>query len=153
MRNPQARRRTGFRVPAGGGGADGRHPADTDLAVAVDRRVDLPERGPAPLRDRYTPDCGEGLPGSRLWRARAAPALANPSFDDDFRIPEYQRPYRWQPEQAQQLLADLEVALLRGDREPCFLGSLVLVKDSRTAGTRTCGPLPWPRLVESGGGL
>ncbi|MGW0646650.1 DUF262 domain-containing protein [Streptomyces badius] len=48
-------------------------------------------------------------------------------------MPEYQRPYRWQPEQAQQLLADLEVALLRGDREPCFLGSLVLVKDSRTA--------------------
>ncbi|MFI8006243.1 DUF262 domain-containing protein [Streptomyces sp. NPDC086010] len=53
--------------------------------------------------------------------------------DYDFRIPDYQRPYAWQPEQAQQLLADLEEALLRGDGEPYFLGSLVLVKDSRTA--------------------
>ncbi|MER5633473.1 DUF262 domain-containing protein [Streptomyces nitrosporeus] len=50
--------------------------------------------------------------------------------DYDFRIPDYQRPYAWQPEQAQQLLSDLEEALLRGDGEPYFLGSLVLVKDS-----------------------
>ncbi|MFD4692217.1 DUF262 domain-containing protein [Streptomyces sp. NPDC058463] len=53
--------------------------------------------------------------------------------DYDFRIPDYQRPYAWQTEQAQQLLADLEEALLRGDGEPYFLGSLVLVKDSRAA--------------------
>lgn len=53
--------------------------------------------------------------------------------DYDFRIPDYQRPYAWQPEQAQQLLADLEEALLRGDGEPYFLGSLVLVKDSGSA--------------------
>ncbi|MFJ4842835.1 DUF262 domain-containing protein [Streptomyces sp. NPDC088746] len=53
--------------------------------------------------------------------------------DYDFRIPDYQRPYAWQAEQAQQLLADLEEALLRGDGEPYFLGSLVLVKDSRAA--------------------
>lgn len=51
--------------------------------------------------------------------------------DYDFRIPDYQRPYAWQTEQAQQLLADLEEALLRGDGEPYFLGSLVLVKDNR----------------------
>ncbi|MFG2404614.1 DUF262 domain-containing protein [Streptomyces brevispora] len=53
--------------------------------------------------------------------------------DYDFRIPDYQRPYAWETEQAQQLLADLEEALLRGDGEPYFLGSLVLVKDSRAA--------------------
>lgn len=53
--------------------------------------------------------------------------------DYDFRIPEYQRPYAWETEQAEQLLADLEEALLRGNGEPYFLGSLVLVKDSRAA--------------------
>lgn len=48
--------------------------------------------------------------------------------DYDFRIPDYQRPYAWEIEQAEQLLADLEEALLRGNGEPYFLGSLVLVK-------------------------
>lgn len=53
--------------------------------------------------------------------------------DYDFRIPEYQRPYAWETEQAEQLLADLEEALLRGNGEPYFLGSVVLVKDSQVA--------------------
>jgi Protein of unknown function DUF262/Protein of unknown function (DUF1524) len=53
--------------------------------------------------------------------------------DYDFRIPDYQRPYAWETEQAEQLLSDLEEALLRGNGEPYFLGSVVLVKDSRTA--------------------
>lgn len=51
------------------------------------------------------------------------------SADFDFRIPSYQRPYRWGPEQAIQLLDDLEETLDRGGGEPYFLGSLVLVTD------------------------
>ncbi|MFI6085041.1 DUF262 domain-containing protein [Streptomyces sp. NPDC051217] len=50
------------------------------------------------------------------------------SSDYDFRIPDYQRPYAWQEEQAVQLLTDLTEALERGNGEPYFLGSLVLVK-------------------------
>ena len=51
-------------------------------------------------------------------------------FSEDyvFSIPEYQRPYAWQQEQALQLLADLDDALERGAAEPYFLGSVVLVK-------------------------
>ncbi|MFE5967986.1 DUF262 domain-containing protein [Streptomyces sp. NPDC056463] len=52
------------------------------------------------------------------------------SSDYDFRIPDYQRPYAWEEEQAVQLLIDLAEALDRGTEEPYFLGSLVLVKDS-----------------------
>ncbi|MEU6300167.1 DUF262 domain-containing protein [Streptomyces erythrochromogenes] len=52
------------------------------------------------------------------------------SSDYDFRIPDYQRPYAWQEEQAVQLLTDLAEALDRGTEEPYFLGSLVLVKGS-----------------------
>ncbi|MFI1048102.1 DUF262 domain-containing protein [Streptomyces griseoruber] len=52
------------------------------------------------------------------------------SSDYDFRIPDYQRPYAWQPEQALQLLTDLTEALERGTDEPYFLGSLVLVKEN-----------------------
>ncbi|MFE1173118.1 DUF262 domain-containing protein [Streptomyces sp. NPDC058773] len=52
------------------------------------------------------------------------------SSDYDFRIPDYQRPYAWQEEQAVQLLTDLAEALERGSEEPYFLGSLVLVKES-----------------------
>ncbi|MEU1176881.1 DUF262 domain-containing protein [Streptomyces sp. NPDC005820] len=52
------------------------------------------------------------------------------SSDYDFRIPNYQRPYAWEPEQAVQLLTDLTEALERGTEEPYFLGSLVLVKES-----------------------
>ncbi|MET1071393.1 MAG: DUF262 domain-containing protein [Umezawaea sp.] len=46
----------------------------------------------------------------------------------DFRIPDYQRPYAWEPDQADQLLQDLAEALERGTEEPYFLGSVVLVK-------------------------
>ncbi|MFE0859895.1 DUF262 domain-containing protein [Streptomyces rochei] len=51
------------------------------------------------------------------------------SSDYDFKIPDYQRPYAWQEEQASQLLLDLQEALERGTDEPYFLGSIVLVKD------------------------
>lgn len=48
--------------------------------------------------------------------------------DYDFRIPDYQRPYAWEVEQAAQLLDDLVEALDRDTDEPYFLGSIVLVK-------------------------
>ncbi|MZD05315.1 DUF262 domain-containing protein [Streptomyces sp. SID5785] len=50
------------------------------------------------------------------------------SSDYDFRIPDYQRPYAWDTEQAVQLLTDLAESLDRGTDEPYFLGSVVLVK-------------------------
>ncbi|MDR6974209.1 hypothetical protein J2X68_000887 [Streptomyces sp. 3330] len=50
------------------------------------------------------------------------------SSDFDFRIPDYQRPYAWETEQATQLLIDLQESLERGTDEPYFLGSIVLVK-------------------------
>ncbi len=50
------------------------------------------------------------------------------SSDYDFAIPEYQRPYAWKLEQATQLLDDLAETLDRDEREPYFLGSIVLVK-------------------------
>lgn len=50
------------------------------------------------------------------------------SSEFQFRIPDYQRPYRWGVEQALQLLDDLEETLDRHDGEPYFLGSLVLVQ-------------------------
>lgn len=53
--------------------------------------------------------------------------------DFDFHIPEYQRPYAWQVEQAGQLLEDLVEAMDRGDEEPYFLGSVVLVKTPNVA--------------------
>lgn len=52
------------------------------------------------------------------------------SSDYDFQIPDYQRPYAWQEEQAAQLLTDLQEALDRATDEPYFLGSIVLVKNS-----------------------
>lgn len=55
------------------------------------------------------------------------------SGEYDFRIPDYQRPYAWEVEQATQLLDDLAEALDRGDEEPYFLGSIVLVKAKDTA--------------------
>ena len=51
------------------------------------------------------------------------------SSDFDFRIPEYQRPYAWGPEQAGQLLEDVTEAMGRSADEPYFLGSVVLVKE------------------------
>lgn len=52
------------------------------------------------------------------------------SSDFEFHIPEYQRPYRWGKDQALQLLDDLEETLDRGNEEPYFLGSLVLVEQA-----------------------
>ncbi|BCB83673.1 DUF262 domain-containing protein [Phytohabitans suffuscus] len=49
--------------------------------------------------------------------------------DYDFRIPHFQRPYAWDEDNAAQLLFDLRDALERGEDEPYFLGSLVLVKE------------------------
>lgn len=51
------------------------------------------------------------------------------SSDHQFFIPEYQRPYSWDEEQAIQLLEDLTEAIDRGGDDPYFLGSLVLIKD------------------------
>lgn len=50
------------------------------------------------------------------------------SSEHSFSIPDYQRPYSWDEEQALQLLDDLEEAIDRGDEDPYFLGSLVLIK-------------------------
>ncbi|GGG58139.1 hypothetical protein GCM10011374_21180 [Kocuria dechangensis] len=46
-----------------------------------------------------------------------------------FKIPDYQRPYSWQPEQAMQLVQDLRDHMGRSAEEPYFLGSIVLIKD------------------------
>jgi hypothetical protein len=60
-------------------------------------------------------------------------------FCDDyiFRIPSYQRPYAWTPDQAGQLLDDLLDSLdeddAPGDLSPYFLGSIVLIKDPQRA--------------------
>jgi hypothetical protein len=43
-------------------------------------------------------------------------------------IPPYQRPYAWTSEQALQLIDDLKEAMLSGDDEPYFLGSIVLIR-------------------------
>ncbi|MFB2599184.1 DUF262 domain-containing protein [Herbiconiux sp. P17] len=51
------------------------------------------------------------------------------SSDYEFTVPAYQRPYAWNPEQAQELLDDLIDASRREGAEPYFLGSLVLVKE------------------------
>lgn len=53
--------------------------------------------------------------------------------DYDFEIPDYQRPYAWEEDQAQQLLDDLEDSLGRDVDEPYFLGSVVLVKSKGLA--------------------
>ena len=53
--------------------------------------------------------------------------------DYDFRIPDYQRPYAWEAEQAAQLLDDLVEALDRDTDEPYFLGSIVLVKQKESS--------------------
>lgn len=65
--------------------------------------------------------------------AHEYPLLKVFSSDYEFHIPEYQRPYRWGVEHVLQLLSDLEEALDRGESEPYFLGSLVLVKRGETA--------------------
>jgi uncharacterized protein with ParB-like and HNH nuclease domain len=44
-----------------------------------------------------------------------------------FRIPNFQRPYAWEPEHAEQLLTDLVEFLDQKGNEPYFLGSIVLI--------------------------
>jgi len=46
-------------------------------------------------------------------------------------IPPYQRPYAWMAEQALQLIEDLREAMLSGDGESYFLGSIVLIRPPR----------------------
>lgn len=65
--------------------------------------------------------------------AHEYPLLKVFSSDYEFHIPEYQRPYRWGVDHVLQLLSDLEEALDRGESEPYFLGSLVLVRRSDTS--------------------
>ena len=48
--------------------------------------------------------------------------------DYEFQIPVYQRPYAWDLEQVGELLDDLVEAMGRGEDEPYFLGSVVLIK-------------------------
>lgn len=50
-----------------------------------------------------------------------------------FRIPDYQRPYAWHRDHAEQLLDDLAETVEAGTDEPYFLGSIVLVKEADEA--------------------
>lgn len=70
---------------------------------------------------------------SRSLVAHEQPLRKVFSSDYNFRIPSYQRSYRWGEEQALQLLDDLAETLERSDEEPYFLGSLVLVEDTDTS--------------------
>jgi hypothetical protein len=65
--------------------------------------------------------------------ARELPLYKAFCSDFDFHIPNYQRPYAWKAEHASQLLVDLTDALDRGDDEPYFLGSVVLVQVAGSA--------------------
>ena len=51
-------------------------------------------------------------------------------FGDDyvFHIPDYQRPYAWEADEARTLLSDLVEAQEADSQEPYFLGSVVLIK-------------------------
>jgi Protein of unknown function DUF262 len=69
----------------------------------------------------------------RCRRSSAAPT--------SFEIPSYQRPYSWEEDQVGALFDDVLAAMRRAgeraDREPYFLGSLVLIKapgSSRASG-------------------
>ena len=61
-------------------------------------------------------------------KAEELPIMKVFSSDYDFRVPDYQRPYAWQTEQAIQLLEDFEQSLRDGTGDAYFLGSLVLVR-------------------------
>ena len=55
------------------------------------------------------------------------------SSDYEFHIPEYQRPYAWEVEQAEELFEDLWTFMEQEDKtEEYFLGSIVLVKHERS---------------------
>ena len=45
-----------------------------------------------------------------------------------FKIPVFQRPYSWTTEEVSELLDDLLFAMERDDKEPYFLGCIVLIK-------------------------
>lgn len=47
-------------------------------------------------------------------------------FENWYRIPEYQRPFVWEPEQVLELLTDIEYALQNHPEGEYFLGSMVL---------------------------
>ena len=55
------------------------------------------------------------------------------SSDYHFKIPDYQRPYAWEQDQAGQLLDDVVESMARSADEPYFLGSLILVKQAGVA--------------------
>ena len=96
----------------------------------------------------------QGRPISRIgklfatWHNAMVPARIHGSqypllriFSNEFafRIPPYQRPYRWTTEQAGELLDDLLAVVgdnrteAVGDLDPYFLGSIVLIKDEDRA--------------------
>lgn len=50
-----------------------------------------------------------------------------------FKIPVYQRPYAWETEQVEELFDDLLDAMKTDEKEPYFLGSIVLVKRNTEA--------------------
>ena len=62
---------------------------------------------------------------------KASEQNLNSVFSDAylFEIPQYQRPYAWTTEQADELLDDLLDAMGRDPQSPYFLGSIVLIKD------------------------
>ena len=49
-----------------------------------------------------------------------------------FVIPNYQRPYLWETQQAEQLLEDLDYFASQDDPKPYFLGSIVVIKEQQT---------------------
>ncbi|MBQ5507449.1 MAG: DUF262 domain-containing protein, partial [Prevotella sp.] len=49
--------------------------------------------------------------------------------DMEYTIPDYQRPYTWNTDQASQLYDDIYESYERGDAQ-YFIGSLVLIKDA-----------------------
>ena len=61
--------------------------------------------------------------------------LVKDVFTKWFRIPEYQRPYVWEKDQVTELLEDVMQARNSNQDSQYFLGSMVLKRNSREAGT------------------
>ncbi|MFH0768653.1 MAG: DUF262 domain-containing HNH endonuclease family protein [Chloroflexota bacterium] len=61
--------------------------------------------------------------------------LVNEVFKKWYRIPEYQRPYVWEPDQVLELLEDVYSARQSNPESQYFLGSLVLKKTEKHEGT------------------
>lgn len=55
-------------------------------------------------------------------------------FENWYRIPEYQRPFVWEPEQVLELLTDIEYALQNHPEGEYFLGSMVLCAKKKRQG-------------------